>query len=207
MNKLDQEISKKIIDWKRTRYNRINISERLKKYESRWNAVMFFMNAFAIVLTIVSLKFPLKPGIDTIIAGCFSIYVILLQYFLTNQNYETRSLRFHYEQLEIEKLRYSLKALLRNSSLPYQAKQEKYNSITNQYLISLKNNENHEKIDDKIVKNELNEFHEEKNNSNINGKNKKNYTNVTDRSLDNIFFYVNLAIFLGVILLVISIYY
>lgn len=187
MNELNQEISKKIIDWKRTRYNRINISERFKKYGSHWNAVMFFMNAFAIVLTIISLKFPLKTRIDTIVAGCFSIYVILLQYFLANQNYETRSLKFHYEQLEIEKLRYSLKALLRDSSLQYQAKQEKYNSITNQYLISLKNNENHEKIDDKLVK-------------------KEHYNIAIDLSLDNIFFYVNLVIFLGVILLVISIY-
>lgn len=206
MNELNQEISKKIIGWKRTRYNRINMSERLKKYGSHWNAVMFFMNAFAIVLTIISLKFPLKTRIDTIVAGCFSIYVILLQYFLANQNYETRSLKFHYEQLEIEKLRYSLKTLLRDSSLQYQAKQEKYNSITNQYLISLKNNENHKKIDDKLVKNELNKFHEGKRNSNINGKNKEHYNIAIDLSLDNIFFYVNLVIFWGVILLVISIY-
>lgn len=185
MNELNQEIRKKITGWKRTRYNRINISKRFKKYDSRWNIVMFFMNAFAIVLIIISLNFPLKNGIDTVIAGCFSIYVILLQYFLANENYRTRSLKFHYEQLEIEKLRYSLKSLLRDSSLKFRQKQGQYSSISDQYLISLKNNENHDKIDDAI----------------------NSSCNVTDRSLDNIFFYINLFFFIGVVFGVISIYF
>lgn len=194
MQNLDQEIQKKINGWKRTRYNRINISERLKKYDSYWNTIIFFMNVFAIGLTIISLKFPLKTGIDTVFAGCFSMYVILLQYFLANQNYKTRSLKFHYEQLEIEKLRFALKKLLRNSSLSCQEKQEEYTSISNQYLISLKNNENHDKIDDKFLKNE---------NSRCDEENKKN---VFDTSLDKMFIWLNLLIFLGVVIFAITIY-
>lgn len=202
MDELNHEIQKKINGWKRTRYNRINISERLKKYSAHWNNIMFFMNAFAIILTITSLKFPLNNEIDTVITGCFSIYVILLQYFLANQNYEKRSLKFHYEQLEIEKLRYSLKKLLRDSSLSYQQKQEKYISISNQYLISLKNNENHEKLDDKAVKDELDKSKEKSNNASS-SKNKSFH----DKSLDNIFFYLNLVLFVGVVFFVISSYF
>lgn len=202
MNELNAEIQKKITGWKRTRYNRINVSERLKKYSARWNSIMFFMNAFAIILTIISLKFPLKNGIDTVTTGCFSLYVILLQYFLANQNYEKRSLKFHYEQLEIEKLRYSLKSLLRDPSLSYQQKQEKYISISNQYLISLKNNENHAKIDDKVVKGGSDKSKEKSNNSS--SSKSKSYH---DTSLDNIIFYVNLVLFVGVVLFVISNYF
>lgn len=194
MKEINEAIASRINGWKRTRNNRINISKRLKSYDEKWNVLILCMNTLAIIFVIFSLKMPLDTGMDTVVAGCFSIYVIVLQYFLSNQDYKTRGLRFHYEQLEIEKMRYSLKKLLNDNSLEIGQKQEKYDEIVDQYLISLKNNENHASIDDDLTR-------EEKKSNKKWGKNK-----VRDFSLDNLFLYANVCIFFGGIFLVVWLY-
>lgn len=182
--KIDDAINKRIDEWKRTRENRIHISERFKIYDSVWNILMLLMNATAIFLVVISLKYPLKNNLDSVISGCFSIYIILLQYFLSNQDYKTRSLRFHYEQLEIENLRYELKELLKKQSISKKMKQYCYNQIVQKYIISLKNNENHGKIDD------------------LNRKNKV----VKDFTIDNLLIYFNIIIFIITIIYVVISY-
>lgn len=186
-----EEVEKRISGFKRTRLNRISASERLKKYSSRWNLLFFIMNSLAIIMVILSIKLPLKSGFDAMISGCFSIYIILLQYFISNQNYSERSLRFHYEQLEIEEMIYELKQLIYNKDVFLDIKME-YKSIIDKYIISLKNNENHEKIDDE--KNTL-----EDNNS-IDRRNK------LDITMDNIFIYFNMVLVICLIFLLVLIY-
>lgn len=181
---LNKAIINKIDEWKRTRENRIHISERFKNYDSIWNILMLLMNSTAIFLVFISIKYPLRNGLDSVISGCFSIYIILLQYFLSNQDYKTRSLRFHYEQLEIESLRYDLKKLLHEDSLFLKLKQYKYDQIIQKYVISLKNNENHGKIDDKNRKQKI----------------AKDYTT------DNILIYLNIIIFIVTLIYVVISY-
>lgn len=176
---LDEEIRKKLSGWKRTRSNRISASERFKKYDSRWGIITLFMNTLAIIMVLWTLKFPLKSGIDGILSGGFSIYVILLQDLLGKRDYSARSLKLHYEQLEIESLRYRLKGIYGNKYMDQRKKQQIYNNIVNEYQASLRGNENHNKIDDRLY------------NEKEDGKSQIK----KDVTLDNAFIYINCIIF------------
>ncbi|AYM02185.1 SLATT domain-containing protein [Levilactobacillus brevis] len=140
-------IKKKADGWKRTRSNRISASERLKGYSSKWNMVTFIFNVEAVLFMVISLKYPILNGIDAVISGFFSLYVILLQYFLATLNYEARALKFHYEELQIENLRLRLKQLYHSSKSAEQLSSE-YNGITREYQENLTGYENHGEIDD-----------------------------------------------------------
>ncbi|MGL5898157.1 MAG: SLATT domain-containing protein [Lactobacillaceae bacterium] len=200
------EVNKKILGFKRTRLNRISASERLKKYSSRWNLLFLIMNSLAIFLVIVSIKAPMKSGIDVIISGCFSIYIILLQYFISNQNYRERSLKFHYEQLEIDKLRYDLKKLIYSQS-SFDDRENEYGAIIDKYMISLKNNENHEKVDDEQNK-YINDCHEKVDDVQETQKNKyfKNIIKKFDLTMDNMFIYFNVLLIICLVVLLVYLY-
>src|SRR5699024_5025364 len=95
----DISIEKKRI--RRTRKNRINLSERLKKYDRKWKNVIFLLNIEAVILIIIVIsKFSYSRHIE-VFAVAFSAYVILLQYFINEQKYSERSLKAHYHQLEL----------------------------------------------------------------------------------------------------------
>lgn len=165
-------IKKKTDGWKRTRSNRINASERLKGYSSKWNMVTFVFNVEAVLFMVISLKYPIASGIDAVISGFFSLYVILLQYFLATLNYEARALKFHYEELQIEDLRLRLKQLYHSGKNAEQLGSE-YNGITREYQENLTGYENHGEIDD------LRTTAKEK---------------VSDYSIESIFIYANFVI-------------
>lgn len=144
--KINDLIDDSIIDFKRTRTNRLKASERLKKYKDRWDRLTFFLNVSAVIITMIALI--IQTDRFEHIASIYSIYVILLQYYLATLDYNNRSLKLHYEQLELNDLRTELKLLLINNDLSDAIKLDQYNNIFDKYQTSLRNNENHSKLDD-----------------------------------------------------------
>ena len=119
--------------------------------------MFFFLNIEAVVFILLSIgggsinEVFSKSGF-TISTGVFSIYVILLQYYINGLNYDERALRLHYHQLDIEDLILKLKSLIMSkNSKDYNPVDgdiiESFNSIMFKYQSALKNNENHDLID------------------------------------------------------------
>lgn len=157
----ESDLKKKIKTYKTTKLNRINMSKRLTGYSHKWKLLFFVFNLLAVIFVILSLKstyefvdiYRWKVDFD-VLAGLFTIYVIMLQYYINGLNYEERSLRAHYHQLEIEDLILKLQELTRiYSSLDHedqQAREEvmtKFHEITENYQLIMKNNENHHDTD------------------------------------------------------------
>jgi len=190
-----EEIDKKIKTLNKTRDNRINLSERLKKYEERWKIIFFFLNFEAVFLIIKGLRIIDSSNDFIIISAFFSIYVILLQYFISVQNFRERSFKAHYHQLELEDLILKLKRLLiKRNDFPRTDNTDgqslaAYKEILNDYQMMLKNNENHSSVDNRTrMENE------------DTGKLSK------DNSIDNIFLILNILISIGMLLYIISPY-
>lgn len=168
------EINKKINTINKTRNNRIHLSQRLKLYNDKWRVVFFILNieaVFFVVLSLVGGEFTENEpsSMFRIISSFFSIYVILAQYYVSQLNYSERSLKSHYHQLELEDLILSLKSLIleiRDDMYNREFK-EKYNNVMIAYQRLLKNNENHDPIDnDKRERTEKIENDSESRNSN-----------------------------------------
>jgi hypothetical protein len=93
------EINKKINTLNKTRNNRIEMSKRLKKYSDKWKFIFFFLNIEAVFLILLSLAgkelvpFNINPSYFSVFSGIFSIYVILLQYYVNELNYNERFLK------------------------------------------------------------------------------------------------------------------
>lgn len=185
------EINKKINSLNKTRDNRIEMSKRLKSYSEKWKFIFFILNFEAVLFVLLSLAGSkvndnFGSGEFTLFAGAFSIYVILLQYYVNELNYNERSLKAHYHQLEIEDLILELKKILILSKEKLIAIDEHY-SIMVKYQSLLKNNENHNSLDNKKRLS--------RNDSNI---------KVKDYTTDNILLYINMVLLLiPVVILVI----
>ncbi|MGN7943011.1 SLATT domain-containing protein [Metabacillus sp. 22489] len=199
------EINKKINTLDRTRNNRIEMSKRLKKYSDKWKLVFFFLNIEAVIFVLLSLGGKeVEPGFGesdfSLISGIFSIYVILLQYYVNELNYNERALKTHYHQLDIEDLILKLKNLLLENNRQENDINEKclitrFDTIMFEYQSILKNNENHDSIDDaKNISFLLKEDSDDENSEeeNKNGGKKK----IKDITVDNILLHVNMAILL-----------
>jgi SMODS and SLOG-associating 2TM effector domain family 5 len=153
------EIEKKIRTLDRTRNNRIEMSIRLKNYSDKWKLIFFCLNIEAVIFVLLSLggkeiNILFSNSLFSLISGVFSIYVILIQYYINELNYSERALKIHYHQLDLEDLILKLKNLL----LKYNAQKtnndesmliESFNRIMVEYQSMLKNNENHDLVDDK----------------------------------------------------------
>lgn len=179
---LESALKKKLDVLDHTRHNRLYASERLKGYAIKWNIIIFLMNIEVVFLVIYSLVDKGSKYV-ALFSGCFSLYVVLLQYYLSTLNYEARSLKFHYEQLAIENLRLELKNLLFRSDSSYQKKANKYTEIMRVYQESLDGNENHDSIDERKF------------------KYRKSDIIIHDFSIENIFLYVHLLMALIIIIL------
>jgi ABC-type multidrug transport system fused ATPase/permease subunit len=188
------EINKKINTLNKTRNNRIEMSKRLKKYSDKWKFIFFFLNIEAVFLILLSLAgkelvpFNINPSYFSVFSGIFSIYVILLQYYVNELNYNERFLKIHYHQLEIEDLILRLKKLilLKNSNddkIEEKELIENFMSIMFEYQTILKNNENHDPVDNNKTKIENSTF------NNIPIKNK-----VWDFTVDNILLNINMVL-------------
>jgi hypothetical protein len=151
------EIEKKIKTLNKTRNTRIKMSLRLKDYSEKWKSIIFVLNIEAVIFVLLSLGGheinPIfKETIFTVLSGIFSIYVILIQYYINELNYNERALKVHYHQLDIEDLILRLKEIIikKNSIeniLTEKDYIERFNTIMFEYQTILKNNENHHPID------------------------------------------------------------
>src|SRR5690625_892370 len=116
---IQKEIKKKIDTIDLTRKIRIRLSERLKYYSRTWKFIFFVINIEAVIFVLLSLTDtidainigPLNMSFS-LISGIFTIYVILLQYYINVLNYNERALHVHYHQLELEDLILQLDLLL-----------------------------------------------------------------------------------------------
>lgn len=154
------EIDYKISTLDKTRNNKIKQSLRLEKYTEMWKVVTFILNIEAVIFVILSLSIS-KQLHDSfnIVVSIFSIYVILIQYYVSDQKYGERALKAHYQQLSIEDLILSLKNLLitentEPSTVTKSNLINEFNKIMVEYQILLKNNENHSTIDYKSATND-----------------------------------------------------
>ncbi len=151
------EIEKKINTLNKTRNTRIKMSLRLKNYSQKWKSIMFTLNIEAVIFVLLSLigedLNPIFKGATfSTVSGVFAIYVILLQYYINELNYNERALKVHYHQLEIEDLILRLKTVIINKNTKEVSFDEKkqldyYNTVMYEYQMLLKNNENHEPVD------------------------------------------------------------
>ncbi|WP_242280159.1 SLATT domain-containing protein [Bacillus cereus group sp. BfR-BA-01428] len=220
------EIEKKINTLNKTRNNRIEMSIRLKGYSDKWKLVFFFLNIEAVIFVLLSLGGKgLNPvfgkPIFSMISGVFSIYVILLQYYINELNYNERALKVHYHQLDLEDLILKLKELILNNNIPENEVSEQmliqsFNTVMFEYQLILKNNENHDPFDNKKsmfkqqnielqkkVWSELKENNNSKDSSNIIGN---DLEDVKDFTVDNIMLYLNkLVIAIPVIIVILLI--
>ncbi|QVY61564.1 SLATT domain-containing protein [Cytobacillus gottheilii] len=150
------EIDHKIYTFNKTRNNKIKQSLRLEKYTEMWKLITFILNIEAVIFVILSIGAKNDSVFDNdyfvIISSVFSIYVILIQYYISEQRYGERALKAHYQQLHIEDLILSLKNLLiMNNSIEIELKgsylTNEFNRLIYEYQTILKNNENHSPID------------------------------------------------------------
>ncbi|HDK2939910.1 MULTISPECIES: SLATT domain-containing protein [Staphylococcus] len=140
---IKEEINKKIYSIDKVRNARIKASKRLENYAKQWNFLFFLLNVLAVIFVLSALVL-ISNNAFSFIASCYSLYVILLQYYISIQNYKERALRFHYHQLQLEDAIIQLKILIFNYSDYGDNKViEKYKEIMNQYHLKLANIENH----------------------------------------------------------------
>lgn len=191
---LKGEINKKINGLKKTRENRIELGKRLSKYAEHWKFLFLILNIEAIIFVVLALSghtnaFVINDAFNTI-SGVFSIYVILLQYYINELNYSERALKMDYHQLEIEDQILKLKELmmeLNSNEEETDGKITKYLLILSNYQLSLKNNENHKSIDRKMSSYRKEEITTKK---------------VKDRTIDNVTIYMNYVIALLVFIFI-----
>lgn len=148
---LKEAITEKIDDMGRLRYNRINASERLKKYQDTWDLMFFFMNTLAVILLVLSNGNYHFPQLYKELSTFYTLYTLMLQYYINSKNYSERSLRFHYQELEVEKFIIELKSLRKYCS-ESEEDDKKFSCIIKKYIIEIKNTENHSSIDDDRTK-------------------------------------------------------
>lgn len=136
---------------------RIHLSKRLANYDRLWNFIFFAMNIEAVIIVVLSLT--KTVGTITIgsfsmpfdlFAGMFTLYVILLQYYINALNYSERSYRSHYHQIELEDWTIALDKLvikMEEKLISRESVIDVYHHIVSKYQLSIKNNENHSDID------------------------------------------------------------
>lgn len=164
MGDIQKVVEKKIGSMERLRGSRIQSSNRLESYGRKWNFLFFFLNVEAVIIVLLSLTStveivevgPIHMSFS-LLSGIFTLYVILLQYYVNILNYNERALRLSYHQLEVEDLIQQLKLLTLKAGLSKngfceEEFIEKYDEIVMKYQLVIKNNENHRDLDYNRVK-------------------------------------------------------
>lgn len=151
---LKEAITEKIEDMGRLRYNRINASERLKNYQDTWDLMFFLMNTLAVILLVLSNGNYHFPRLYKELSTFYTLYTLMLQYYINSKNYSERSLRFHYQELEVEKFIIELKNLRKYCREGKEGEEDdkKFSCIIKKYIIEIRNTENHSSIDDDKTK-------------------------------------------------------
>lgn len=146
---IHEEVEKKIYSIDSVRQMRIIKSQRLYEYAAKWKTLFFWMNLEAVVFLIVSLVPDIvsENNIALIISGIFSVYTILLQYYIDSLNFNERALRLHYHQLQLEQFILELKELIFKWQDTKEISISKYLNIMRKYQLELGGYENHDEID------------------------------------------------------------
>lgn len=199
---IEKEINNRIYKILYTRAGRIELSKRLTGYSRTWRFIFFIINIEAVIFVLLSLTGNFKNialgPIDIsfgLVSGIFTVYVILLQYYINVLNYNERALRVHYHQLELEDLIVKLELLLvkndtKETNISKQEMIKNYEQIVAQYQLALKNNENHRTLDFKRAKYDMDLKNYEDGNIDRKpvGKRMKDFT------LDQLLIYANMVL-------------
>ena len=199
---IEKEINSRIYKILYTRAGRIELSKRLTGYSRTWRFIFFIINIEAVIFVLLSLTGNFKNialgPIDIsfgLVSGIFTVYVILLQYYINVLNYNERALRVHYHQLELEDLIVKLELLLvkndtKETNISKQEMIKNYEQIVAQYQLALKNNENHRTLDFKRAKYDMDLKNYEDGNIDRKpvGKRMKDFT------LDQLLIYANMVL-------------
>ncbi|MBM7636634.1 SLATT domain-containing protein [Streptococcus saliviloxodontae] len=180
---IDFKLADSIRRLKIVRKSRINTSERLGNYSSKWEMYLLVFSILSTILLVISIGLKDETTSRKIISGCFSMYTIILQYFVSTLNYRERALKFDYHQLEIENLIQDFQNIECEDE---EIKKNKYPIIMEKYQILLQGQENHSDLDYRKA-------------------NKEDSKYTRDFSLDNIF--VNLQPIIGIVFVLFYIYW
>ena len=142
MRKLDESIQDEIRKLKIVRRARILASERLGRYASKWDMYLLLMAILSSALLVISLLVNNESLARKVVSGCFSMYTVIIQYYVSTLNYRERALKFHYHHIEINKLKESLQGLL-IQDYDFKNKNEKFKVIVEKYDLLLQQQENH----------------------------------------------------------------
>ena len=72
---------------------RILASERLGGYASKWDMYLLLMAILSSALLVISLIVPNEGLIKKVVSGCFSMYTVIIQYYVSTLNYRERALK------------------------------------------------------------------------------------------------------------------
>ena len=146
MRKLDESIQDEIRKLKIVRRARILASERLGGYANKWDMYLLWMAILSSALLVISLLVKDEGLIRKVVSGCFSLYTVIIQYYVSTLNYRERALKFHYHHIEINKLKESLQGLS-NHGYNFKTRNAKFKVIVEKYNLLLQQQENHSEYD------------------------------------------------------------
>ena len=166
------------------------------------------MNLVAVIFVFLSFINGNNRTAIAVVSGCYTTYVLILQYFLATRNYNSRSLKLHYEQLEIESLRSELKAIEFSPDQGVKQKEEHFTYIIQCYQTSLLGIENHTRIDDlRYTRGKI------RRDTSLSEQSRFSFLRSClrwlqdiDLTIDNILIFLNLVIVIGVVFLMIGLY-
>lgn len=158
---LKEKITEDINRNKVVRNARIKASERLRNYANRWGTVFFILNAIAVIYACTSISNIILKNhskILSLVSTIFSLYVILLQDFISKKNYSERSLGMHYHQLQLKRI--NEKLIMLQLDIMNDNNEDKklgevfkiYYSIQEERNVSLLGYENHNERDYRLAK-------------------------------------------------------
>lgn len=151
-----EEVIKKKLSFDKTRKSRIGTGKRLKKYHDMWQTIFLLMNLQAILWTIFSLIYLMDTSDKWLLfyTSSFTLYVIILQYYVATCNYGERALHMEFHQLKVEDRVIELKQLGREISMDLEPNREiknkyeqRFAQIIDKYQLALVNIENHTSFD------------------------------------------------------------
>src|SRR5699024_9731899 len=91
---IKEEINKKIYSIDKVRNARIKASKRLENYANQWNFLFFLLNVLAVIFVLSALVL-ISNNSFSFVASCYSLYVFLLQYYISIKNKKERDIRYY----------------------------------------------------------------------------------------------------------------
>lgn len=182
--------------YKITARNRITFHTRLKKYHDSYNNVFFLLNIVTILLVSLTLVIEITK-VEMTLISLLSIYTIFTQYYIAQKNYSQRASAALTSYHSIIRLRNKLKHIKLDTPTSEKVLiiEERYNEILNAA-------ENHYDLDDELRMKKDKSRRLKKRNIKLSCSSKLRYIKF-DFTFDKIFIYINYAVILfGLIVLI-----